>query len=58
MLWPILSSLGEPKERNSVLQNRTFYFGESQGIFIYTLSDGPIKLAQKKEKKTFKRHLI
>jgi hypothetical protein len=27
MLWQMLSSLGGPKGRNSILQNRTLYFG-------------------------------
>ncbi len=40
---PPFTYIGGPKGRNSILQNRTLFWGDS--IISFFLSDGPIKLA-------------
>ncbi len=57
----LVTYIAGPKERNSVLQSITFYFGEPLEIYYYYYfwSDGPIKLAKKTLKKTWEApHLI
>ncbi len=52
---PSFTYISGPKGRNCIVQNIAFCFGESP-LFLFFLSDGPIKLARC-PKKTW-RHLI
>ncbi len=54
---PPFTYIGGPKGRNCTIQNRAFWFGESS-LFLFFLSDGPIKLTRCPPKKKLGRHLI